>query len=109
MSFKRGHRIHLAGAGAIGLSHYGRAGIAAPVTTAAQPHESPVNTGANAPVVGEVEAVRRRPSLRRATNDVPPALRGGAPAGPVHPEFRCGLRHSGVVVAPVAGALVTFR
>jgi hypothetical protein len=25
MSIKRGHRIHLAGAGAIGLSHYGRA------------------------------------------------------------------------------------
>jgi len=24
MSFKRGDRIHLAGAGAIGLSHYGR-------------------------------------------------------------------------------------
>jgi len=42
MSFKRGDRIHLAGAGAIGLSHYGRAPPDRVATAPSRSLESPV-------------------------------------------------------------------
>ena len=53
MSFKRGDRIHLAGAGAIGLSHYGRAALPGVTKTSSGCHEQPVNTGLNGSLARE--------------------------------------------------------
>ncbi len=42
---------------------------------------------------------RRPPRPRGPGTDDAPIPRGGPPGSPVHPEFRCALRHSGVVAA----------